>query len=98
MTLLISLVLLAAVASPISFLLMWWDKRAAQRGARRVPEVTLHTLELLGGWPGSLAAQRLFRHKTAKVKYRVFFALATVAHVAICVAAVVMMFTQRTPL
>ena len=51
-------------ASAAAACLYWTDKRAAQRGRRRVRERTLHLVELLGGWPGAIAARRLFRHKT----------------------------------
>lgn len=61
---------------------MWRDKRAAERGARRWPESTLHLLELLGGWPGSLMAQRLFRHKTRKLSYQILFWLCVIANLA----------------
>ena len=43
------------------------------RGAWRVPEINLHTLEFLGGWSGALLAQRLFRHKTKKRSYQSMF-------------------------
>ncbi|MFG0306615.1 MAG: DUF1294 domain-containing protein [Phycisphaerales bacterium JB040] len=46
------------------------DKHAANRNTRRTPEKTLHTLELLGGWPGSLLTRQLIRHKTRKRPYR----------------------------
>lgn len=50
--------------SLLAFFAYWRDKRSAERGAWRTPEQTLHLFELLGGWPGALLAQRLFRHKT----------------------------------
>lgn len=67
-----SFVLLAyAGMSVVTFAAFAWDKSCAVRGARRVPENTLHLFELLGGWPGALAAQALLRHKSSKLSYRV---------------------------
>lgn len=57
------------------------DKRAARRGGWRVRERTLHTLELLGGWPGSMVARPLLRHKTRKGAYRLVFAGIVTLHV-----------------
>jgi len=45
------------------------DKRRALTGGYRLPEKLLHTLELLGGWPGALIGARQFRHKTQKRSY-----------------------------
>ncbi|WP_024301271.1 DUF1294 domain-containing protein [Pseudogulbenkiania sp. MAI-1] len=64
------LVALYAGASLASFLLYWHDKTAAQRGQWRTPEIQLHWLALLGGWPGALVAQRAFRHKSSKASFR----------------------------
>ncbi|GAA3529440.1 DUF1294 domain-containing protein [Nocardioides daeguensis] len=55
-----------AVLSVVALVLYGADKRAAQRGAWRTRESTLHLVALLGGWPGALAGRRLFRHKTRK--------------------------------
>ncbi|MFT5424877.1 MAG: uncharacterized membrane protein YsdA (DUF1294 family) [Phycisphaerales bacterium] len=56
-----------------AFVAHWRDKRAARNSTRRTPEKSLHTLELLGGWPGALIARHLFHHKTRKRSYRVVF-------------------------
>ena len=58
------------------------DKRAAVRDRRRIPETTLHLLELLGGWPGAFLAQRLIRHKKAKLSYQFVFWVIVMVHVA----------------
>ena len=49
------------------------DKSAAQRDDWRTPERTLHLVALVGGWPGALIAQTVFRHKTRKVPFRIIF-------------------------
>lgn len=61
------------VLSLVSFFVYAFDKSAAQRGARRVPERSLHLLAVAGGWPGALLAQRMLRHKTRKVPFRRVF-------------------------
>lgn len=49
------------------------DKSAARKGGWRTSEGTLHVLALLGGWPGALLAQALFRHKSKKTDFRIVF-------------------------
>lgn len=62
-------------------LLMYgYDKLAALRRWRRVPERTLLLMGIVGGWPGGLLAQWLFRHKTRKVAFRNAFMLSVVAN------------------
>ena len=46
------------------------DKFAAINNRWRTSEDTLHFVALLGGWPGALFAQAVFRHKTKKPKFR----------------------------
>lgn len=71
-----------AVMSVVSFAMYAVDKSAAQRGAWRTAESTLHLMELAGGWPGAFVAQRLFRHKTSKKAFQVVFWLAVTANCA----------------
>lgn len=73
---------LALVASFVTFLLYWRDKRAAVRGGWRTPESTLQLWALLGGWPGALWAQQRFRHKTSKREFRRVFWLMVALNVA----------------
>jgi len=65
-----------ALMSAISFSLYGLDKRASTRGGWRTSEARLHLVELLGGWPGALLAQRVFRHKTRKRSFQVMSYLA----------------------
>ena len=61
-----------------------WDKRKARRDEWRTPESTLHLLDLLGGWPGGWIARRQFRHKTAKLSFRVIFWFCVALHLFVC--------------
>ena len=70
----------AAALSLLTFWVYAIDKRRAQEGEYRVTEKTLHTLELLGGWPGAFLAQRKFRHKSAKPAFLLIFWLIVSAH------------------
>ena len=65
--------LCAVITSGLAVLNLWLDKRFAITARSRVPEATLHLLELTGGWPGSFVAQRVFRHKISKRGYQVLF-------------------------
>lgn len=68
------------VLSVASLVLYARDKAAAAHGRWRTPEATLHLVALLGGWPGALAAQRIFRHKTRKQPFRAIFWCTVVAN------------------
>lgn len=48
------------------FLLYGWDKTAAETGRFRIPELWLHGISYLGGWPGANLAQLIFKHKSKK--------------------------------
>lgn len=49
------------------------DKKKAKTGEWRTTESFLHWIELLGGWPGALFAQREIRHKNNKSSYQIIF-------------------------
>lgn len=67
------LLALYGLLSVIGFAMYRADKTAAEQGAWRIPEANLHTVALLGGWPGALVARRVFRHKTRKQPFRTIF-------------------------
>ena len=69
-----------AVLSAAAFIMYGMDKSAAEKGARRISESTLHLVSLAGGWPGALAGQKVFRHKTKKQPFRRIFWITVVAN------------------
>lgn len=66
--------------SAVAFFLYWRDKRQARSNGWRTPEKILHGVELLGGWPGALIAQQVFRHKTRKLSFQLVFWLIVLLH------------------
>ena len=62
-----------AIMSIIAFIMYAKDKGAAERGTWRISESTLHTISLIGGWPGAAIAQSYLRHKSKKISFRVTY-------------------------
>ena len=65
--------LIYVVASCLGFMVYAFDKAAAMQGNWRTQESTLHLVSLLGGWPGAMVAQSMFRHKTKKMSFRAVY-------------------------
>lgn len=59
-----------------------YDKRAARRGWRRVPEAKLLWLAALAGGPGAFLGIFLLRHKTRKPRFALGVPLLLAAQVA----------------
>lgn len=74
--------------SLVAVLLYGVDKLKAARGWWRISERTLHVCAVLGGWPGAVWGQYLFRHKTQKLTFRAVFWVTLAAHFA-CVCLLV---------
>jgi uncharacterized membrane protein YsdA (DUF1294 family) len=70
----------------LTLLIYGVDKLAACKSWRRVPEATLLLFGVVGGWPGAIAGQRLFRHKTQKQPFRTYFYISVVANILVAVA------------
>jgi uncharacterized membrane protein YsdA (DUF1294 family) len=82
-----------AVMSPICLAAYGIDKQQAADQQERISERMLHLLALLGGWPGALLGQQLFRHKTKKVVFRMVLWLILALHLAlICLGLYWLMF------
>lgn len=74
----------------VAFLLFAWDKfKAGGSGRDRISEFNLATIGAVGGWPGGLLAMLLFRHKTAKLSFKLKYALAFVVWTGLIYAALV---------
>ena len=80
-----TLFIIYAVMSVITFCVYGIDKFKAQKGLWRIPEKTLHILELCCGWPGALLAQRLLRHKSYKRSFRIVFWVMIVVNIGLLI-------------
>jgi uncharacterized membrane protein YsdA (DUF1294 family)/cold shock CspA family protein len=61
------------VASVACFCGYGLDKSAASHQSWRVSETILLLVGLVGGWPGAIIGQEVFRHKTQKKAFRTLF-------------------------
>lgn len=75
-----ALLLMYLIASLVCVALYRHDKRRAARQGQRTPEKWLHGVECMGGWPGALVAQQVYRHKTRKLSYQMVFWLIVLVH------------------
>ncbi len=67
------------VMSVILFCVMGHDKHLAGTRRRRVPERTLFVLAVVGGALGGVLGMQIFRHKTQKPKFFIWFPLLALA-------------------
>ena len=91
-----AVLVLLTVMNKLSWLVLAWyavlgiitygmyakDKAAAQSGAWRTPESTLHLLSALGGWVGAMVAQTYLRHKSQKPEFRIAYYLTVIINLA----------------
>lgn len=61
------------------------DKMAARKAWRRVPEPTLLTFGFIGGWPGAMLSQQIFRHKTQKQPFKTWFIISVIVNIVMLV-------------
>lgn len=74
-------VMLYAFMSIFTFIAYALDKKKAQVNQWRTPESTLQILALLGGWPGAMMAQKILRHKSKKITFRVTLILMVILNI-----------------
>ncbi len=63
------------------FLIMGIDKFLAIKKKNRISEKTLLLNSLLGGSIGSILGMYTFRHKTKKIKFKIFYPLFLLIHI-----------------
>jgi uncharacterized membrane protein YsdA (DUF1294 family) len=80
----------------VAFAYYGYDKSCARSASRRVPEAVLHGLSFAGGSLGAYAGMQVFRHKTVKGSFRIFFWFVVVMQV-LLIAAVVYRSLKHHP-
>lgn len=63
-----------------------YRQTAARKTWRRVPESTLLVFGVVGGWPGAIVGQQLFRHKTQKQPFKTYFIVSVIVSILVTVA------------
>ncbi|WP_299999279.1 DUF1294 domain-containing protein [uncultured Cedecea sp.] len=65
----------------LTFAIYGADKYAARKSWRRVPESVLLLFGFVGGWPGAVFGQKLFRHKTQKQPFKKYFMISVILNI-----------------
>ncbi len=76
-------VVFIGIMSVITFVVFGIDKRRAIKKQWRIPEKTLFTLTLCGGFLGEIAGMLAFRHKTKHTSFYVVFFISLILHAGI---------------
>ena len=69
--------------SVVTFMFYGFDKRRAQAGGQRVPELILHLLSLIGGFVGGWLGRFYWRHKTLHPSFLIVLVFSTILHISI---------------
>ncbi|EBS7632620.1 DUF1294 domain-containing protein [Salmonella enterica] len=71
------------LANVLTLVIYGMDKMAARKTWRRVPESTLLVFGVVGGWPGAIVGQQLFRHKTQKQPFKTYFIVSVIVSISV---------------
>ena len=69
------------LVSVLTLVIYGMDKMAARKAWRRVPESTLLVFGFVGGWPGAIVGQQIFRHKTQKQPFKTYFIISVIVSI-----------------
>ncbi len=75
------IIIYLVVINVVGFVAFGWDKFCAVHDMYRTPESTLLMIAAIGGAAGSIAGQRLFRHKTRKEPFRTYLNITVLINV-----------------
>lgn len=89
-----SLVMWCLMVNVLTLVIYGADKFAAKKAWRRVPEFTLLIFGIVGGWPGAILGQQIFRHKTQKQPFKTYFILSVIVN-SIAIAAVYWLYLHN---
>lgn len=71
--------------SAAAFIAYGIDKSAAKKNRNRISEDSLLIWGIIGGWPGALIGQQVFRHKTIKTSFQISFWISVIINCAVLV-------------
>ena len=80
-----NIIIYLIIINIITFLAMFIDKRRAKRGEWRIKEGTLLGLAILGGSIGGIAGMYVFRHKTKKLRFTIWFSAILITDIALVI-------------
>ncbi|MDO4449365.1 MAG: DUF1294 domain-containing protein [Moraxella sp.] len=69
------------IMSIASFIAYYTDKQYAKTDDWRIPEKTLHIIDVLGGWIGASFAHKFLNHKATKAEFRGMFYITIIANI-----------------
>ncbi|MGP2427148.1 DUF1294 domain-containing protein [Yersinia bercovieri] len=75
------LVMWLLFANVLTLVVYGVDKMAARKAWRRVSEFTLLVFGFVGGWPGAILGQQIFRHKTQKQPFKTYFIISVILNI-----------------
>lgn len=85
LTLTLIVFVLLLIGNCVSFFLMRFDKNAARKGERRIPEARLFCAAACFGGLGGVLGMQLLRHKTKHWYFKFFFPLFLVLQILLLV-------------